>query len=154
MGLGCAARPSTDNTMAVRHVLDSSLAVHARHFQQGDVSGLVDGHTDSVVVRPANIEPVRGSDALRSTLTAWLQAAPMTAVDYPTVDLVVHGSRPFHIVSYRATVQPPGAGQISDHGTCVLFWVREQSDRWRIQRSTCNCSVPISQPPAPAARRE
>jgi len=155
LAAACARPASSEDTGRVRTQLDSALAVHARHFQQGDIDGLVDAYTDSVVVRPANMEPVKGSDALRTTLTAWLKAAPLESVEYTTQDLVVHGDEAFHIVSYRAVIEPPRAGEVNDHGTCVLFWVRETTGRWRINRSTCNSSVPAPQPPpaAPARRQ-
>lgn len=149
----CARPAPSDDTGRVRTQLDSALAVHARHFQQGDINGLVDAYTDSAVVSPANMEPVRGIDALRTTLTAWLKAPPVKSVEYSTEDLVVHGPQAFHIVRYRAVVEPPGAGDVNDHGTCVLFWVRESSGRWRVNRSTCNSSVPAAQPAGAPARR-
>ena len=154
LATACSRPAMSDDTERVRTQLDSALAVHARHFHEGDIDGLVDGYTDSVVVRPANMEPVKGSDALRTTLTAWLKAAPLKSVEYTTEDLVVHGPQAFHIVSYRAVVVPSGAGEVNDHGTCVLFWVREPSGRWRINRSTCNSSVPAPQPAAEPARRQ
>ena len=146
-------RPASTDDAGVRTQLDSALAAHASDFQKADIAALVDGYTDSAVIRPAHMEPVKGSGALRTTLTAWLKAAPVKSVEYSTEDLIVHGPQAFHIVSYRAVMQPPGAGDVDDHGTCALFWVRESSGRWRINRSTCNSSVPLPQPAAADARQ-
>jgi ketosteroid isomerase-like protein len=144
-----AARPSHD-VAAVRGTIDSLLAIHARHFEEGNVDGLVEGYTDSVVVRPQNIETVRGHDALRATLAGWINAAPIKTIAYTTEELAVHGDTAFHISSYRATLLPPGGSEMTDNGRCTLLWLRDRAAVWRIHRSMCNSRAPVTQRPADA----
>jgi ketosteroid isomerase-like protein len=145
-----AARPAQD-VAAVRVTVDSLLAIHARHFREGNVDSLVGAYTDSVVVRPQNIETVRGHDALRATLAGWITAAPIKTIAYTTDELAVHGDTAFHIASYRATLQPPGSAEMTDNGRCTLLWLRDPRNGWKIHRSMCNSGAPVRQV-APGAR--
>ncbi len=141
----CISRTGAIDVAQVRKTLDSTLAVHARYFQEGDVPALVEAYTEDAVVRPANMEPVRGREALRAVLPAWISAAPIKALEYTTEDLAVYGDTAFQINSYKATAQPPGSAEVTDHGTCVAFWSRDNRSVWRIYRSVCNSSVPPQQ---------
>jgi len=133
----CSRPRSSDDVTSVRTALDSLLALHARHFQEGNVDALVEAYTDSAVVRPANMPATRGRDELKSGLAAFLKAVPVTHVVYTTEELAVHGDTAFQINSYVATVEP-GRAQMTDHGNCTLLWLRERGAAWRIHRSMCN----------------
>ena len=144
---GCSApRPSSDLT-AVRGSIDSTLAAHALHFQQGNIDSLVDTYTADAVVRPAGMEPFRGRDALRTTLASWLAAAPIRKLAYTTDEIVAYGDSVYQISSFEAIVQPPGAAEMTDRGSCMVLWTRA-AGVWRIHRSICNSRVPPSQPAA------
>jgi ketosteroid isomerase-like protein len=138
----CSAADGSHDEATVRQVLDSTLASHARHFQHASIDSLVDAYTDSVVVRPQNVETVRGHEALRTTLAGWLKAAPIKTIAYTTEELAVHGDTAFHIASYKATLQPPGSVELIDNGRCTLLWLRDRRAAWRIHRSMCNSGAP------------
>ena len=146
LAIACPARQSSTDVAAVRRSLDSTLVIHAQHFALDDPDSLASAYAEDAVVRPAHMEPLSGRAAIRTGLEGWLKAAPVKSVAYRTEDLAVYGDSAFHIVSYDAVVQPSGGADLADHGTCVLFWVRQTSAGWKIHRSTCNSSVPLPAP--------
>ncbi|MDQ3997646.1 MAG: DUF4440 domain-containing protein [Gemmatimonadota bacterium] len=139
----CTRSGPSEEDAAVRGTLDSLLAIHARHFRDGNVDSLVAGYTDSVTVRPQNVETVRGRAGLRATLVGWIKAAPIKTIAYSTDELAVHGDTAFHIASYKATLQPPGGAEMTDNGRCTLLWLRDPRSGWKIHRSMCNSGAPV-----------
>lgn len=144
--LGCTTPPaSAGHGAALAASLDSLMAAHAQDFVANDLDAVIASYTDSAVVRPAGMEPIRGRDALHTALRAWLDAAPITALRYTTEDFVAFGDSAFHIASYQATVRGLDGAELRDNGSCALLWVWTAAG-WQVHRSLCNSSAP----PAPA----
>ena len=139
----CSRGGPSKDIAVVRGTVDSLLAIHARHFREGNVDSLVGAYTDSVVVRQQNVATVRGQDALRATLVGWIKAAPIKTIAYTTDELAVHGDTAFHIASYKATLEPPGSAEMTDDGRCTLLWLRDRRTGWKIHRSMCNSGAPV-----------
>jgi ketosteroid isomerase-like protein len=137
----CAERPSPGRAAALAAVLDSVMAEHARHFVAGDLDALVALYAESTEVRPAGMAPVRGREALRATLRAWLDAAPVKTLRYTTADFAPLGDSAFHIASYEGTFQPAGGPEVADRGSCALLWVWSAAAGWQVHRSLCNSSL-------------
>ena len=140
--LACRPAPQADR-QATQVVLDSLLALHARHAVQKDVEGLLANYTEDAVVRSNHVEPLRGRAALRPFLTQFVNGGNITSLTYHTEDLAVYGDSAWQIATYEVKFQPAGQAEQSDHGSVMALWVKDASGAWRIHRDIVNSSVPL-----------
>jgi uncharacterized protein (TIGR02246 family) len=136
---------------SVRTEVEARLARHAAAVGAHDVSAALDLYAEDAIVRPANMEPVRGKTALKDFFTGWFAAMTIKDASYATDELDVVGDRALHIGTYKGTVVIPGAPPIQDRGNYTIIWKRQADGSWRYHRGIFNSTLP---PANPAARKK
>ena len=145
-----AAMAATD-TASVRAEVEARLARHAAAVGAHDVPTALDLYAEDAIVRPANMEPVRGKAALKDFFTGWFAAMTIKGASYTTDELDVFGDRAVHIGTYKGTVVIPEMPPIQDRGNFTIIWKRQADGSWRYHRGIFNSSLP---PDNPAARKK
>ena len=133
---------TTPETSRVQAEITKRLAYHAAALGRGDVEAALELYTTDAVVRPANMEPVRGRDALREFFTRWFAAMTVKDGGYATEELDVHGDRAYQIGTYRGVSQPHGQQAVPDRGSFMIIWARQGDGSWRYYRGIFNSSLP------------
>lgn len=133
---------TTDATSTVRTEIEARLARHADALARGDAHTAVDLYTADAIVRPANLEPVRGHDALREFFTRWFSAMTMSGGRYFTDELHVFDDYAFQLGNYEFTATPKGADPVRDRGSFAIVWRRQPDGTWRYARGIFNSSLP------------
>jgi ketosteroid isomerase-like protein len=127
----------------VQAEISTRLARHAAALERGDVDGALQLYTEDAVVRPANMEPVRGHDALRTFFTRWFAAMHLKDAAYTTEELDVHGDTAYQLGTYRGLMQPHGRPGVPDRGSFTIVWKRQADSSWKYHRGIFNSSLPV-----------
>ena len=136
---------AADDAAKVRAEAESRLARHAVAVSNQDVGAALELYSVDAVVRPANMEPVRGKAALRGFFTAWFAAMAVKDAAYETDEFDVHGDTAIHIGTYKGTLHVPGVPAVFDRGSFTIVWKRQADGTWRYHRGIFNSSLPADQ---------
>ncbi len=90
---------------------------HAKAVGEGNVQT---AYTEDAVVRPANIEPVRGKAELENFSRRWFGAMRVRDASYTTEELDVYEDRAYHIGAYTGAYQPHGKETVPDRGSFMI----------------------------------
>lgn len=134
-------RPGPD-TAEVRTEIERRLAAHTEALAAADIDRCLELYTEDAVVRPANMEPVRGEADLRAFFEAWFDAMAVRDVEYATEELDVHEDRAYHIGAYVGSYVPHGGAPVPDRGSFHIVWQRVSDGSWRYHRGIFNSSLP------------
>ncbi len=126
-----------------RDEITSRLAQHATALGAGDVTAALQLYAPDAVVRPANMEPVRGQAALGEFFTRWFAAMTVKDGAYATDELDVHGDTAYQIGTYRGISQPHGQQGIPDRGSFMIVWKQQPDGQWKYYRGIFNSSLPV-----------
>lgn len=127
----------------VQAEITKRLESHAAALARGDVEAALDLYAVEAVVRPANMEPVRGREALRQFFTRWFAAMTVKDGAYTTEELDVHGDTAYQAGTYRGVMHPHGQPGIQDRGSFVIVWKRQRDGSWKYHRGIFNSSLPV-----------
>src|SRR5688572_22561555 len=119
---------------AIRTDVENRLARHAYALERHDVTTALELYTDDAVVRPANMEPVRGKARLREFFTLWFAAMTLKDASYSSEEFEVFGDKAVHIGTYQGTVVVPGRAPVADRGSFTIVWMRQVDGSWRYHR--------------------
>jgi ketosteroid isomerase-like protein len=136
-----SATALAQDAAAVRAEVEGRLARHAAAVGKHDVATALDLYAEDAVVRPANMEPVRGKAALRDFFTGWFKAMTIKDASYATDELDVCGDKAFHIGTYKGMVVLPDVPPIADRGSFNIVWKRQADGSWRYHRGIFNSSL-------------
>lgn len=126
----------------LRSDIEARLVRHATALASADVESALSLYAGDAVVRPANLEPVRGKDSLRKFFTQWFAAAKMRDVTYTTEEFEVLGDKALHIGTYKGTAELPGVAPAVDRGSFTVVWKRQPDGTWLYHRGIFNSSLP------------
>lgn len=133
---------SAADVAKVRAEAESRLARHAIALANQDVNAALELYADDAIVRPANMDPVRGKPALRGFFGAWFSAMAVKDGAYTTEEFDLCGDKAIQIGTYRGNVHVPGAPVVVDRGSFTIVWKRQDDGTWRYQRGIFNSSLP------------
>jgi ketosteroid isomerase-like protein len=137
------AGPLDAANAVVQTEIEARLARHAQALAQGDVEACLQLYTADAIVRPANMEPVRGHEALREFFSRWFGAMRIHNAKYTTDELEVAGDSAYQIGRYEGEVHANGqAGAFSDRGSFSIVWKRQPDGGWKYHRGIFNSSLP------------
>lgn len=131
-----------DEIQTVRAEVESRLARHAVALSKQDVNAALELYADDAVVRPANMEPVRGKAALRDFFTGWFNIMSINDGAYTTEEFELCGAKAIHIGTYKGNLQVPGSPPVADRGSFTIIWKRQPDGSWRYHRGIFNSSLP------------
>jgi ketosteroid isomerase-like protein len=126
-----------------RAEITQRLQQHAVALGRGDVDLALQLYAPEAIVRPANMDPVRGLEALREFFTRWFAAMTVKDGAYATDEFDVHGDTAYQIGTYRGISQPHGQQGIPDRGSFMIVWQRQPDGSWKYHRGIFNSSLPV-----------
>jgi uncharacterized protein (TIGR02246 family) len=129
--------------------IEARLARHGVALVNSDVAAALSLYADDAIVRPANMEPVRGKDNLRTFFAQWFAAMKIRDVTYTTEEFEILGEKALHIGTYKGTIELPGAAPVADRGSFTVVWKRQPDGAWLYHRGIFNSSLPAAQTVTP-----
>lgn len=139
-----SAAAAPQDTAKLRSDIEARLVRHATALAKADIATALTLYAEDAVVRPANLEPVRGKESLRSFFAQWFKAAKLRDVTYTTEEFEVVGDKAIHIGTYKATAELPGAAPAVDRGSFTVVWKRQSDGSWLYHRGIFNSSLPAA----------
>jgi len=134
-----------EDTEAVREEISQRLVRHAGALSRGDVDSALQLYAEQAVVRPANMEPVRGHNAIRQFFTQWFAAMSLKDGAYTTEEFDVYDDKAYQIGTYKAVQQPHGQAGVPDRGSFMIVWKRQVDGAWKYHHGIFNSSLPVAE---------
>jgi uncharacterized protein (TIGR02246 family) len=117
-------------------------------LRTNDLEGFMAYVADDVVFMPPGEPAVRGRDAVRKWITAFLAQYRTSALTLANREVRVGSGWAVELGTFEWTLQPVAGGSaVTDRGNYMQVWQRQGDTAWRFAREVYNSSVP----PAPAA---
>lgn len=145
MGAGSDQRLMGSEAAAVQSEIERRLEEHAEALGNQDVESCLRLYTDQAVVRAANMEPVRGKEALRAFFTRWFAAMTIEDAEYVTEELDAYDDRAYQIGTYTGTQVLEDGPDVPDRGSFHIVWKRQPDGTWRYGRGIFNSSLPLEE---------
>ena len=103
---------------------------------------------DDVVFMPPGEARVRGRDAVRQWMTAFLAQYRTSSLTLADREVRVDGGWAVELGTFEWALKPAAGGSaVADRGSYMQVWQHQGDTAWRFAREVYNSSVP----PAPAA---
>lgn len=123
---------------AVQAEIEERLKQHAEALTRGDTDDALQLFAPDAVVRPANVEPLRGTAALREFFERTFAAMTIGEGKFFTEELYLYDSLAFHFGTYEFRVPIPDGDQVSEKGGFAIVWRRQRDGAWRYHRGLLN----------------
>ena len=148
---GCAEpRPSSaaEDTSAMRSAFEAASDSFHRDLRANDTA-LFAFLADDVVMMPPGEAVLRGKDAVRTWIIAFLSQYQTSSLTFSNRELFVAGGSAVDVGTFEWTLAPvAGGAPVLDRGNYMQFWQRQPDGQWRFAREIWNSSAPAI-PPAP-----
>ena len=125
---------------AVQAEIEERLKHHAEALSQRDTDGALQLFAPDAVMRPANLEPLHGTTALREFFERTFAAMTIGEGRFFTEELYLYDSLAFHFGSYEFTVPRLGRDGRAERGGFAIVWRRQRDGSWRYHRGILNSS--------------
>jgi ketosteroid isomerase-like protein len=137
--MGTAAMPSVS---VVQAEIEDRLTRHFDALSRGDADAALELFASDAVVRPANVEPLRGVAALREFFERTFAAMTVGEWTFYTEELYLYDSQAFHFGTYQFHVSRHGGDTDAQKGSFAIVWKRQRDQSWRYHRGIMNNSGP------------
>jgi uncharacterized protein (TIGR02246 family) len=149
---GCSGAPpaSSSQTAAVDDSAGIERATAAFHqaLRTNDLETFMAYVAEDVFFMPPGEPPVRGRDAVRNWITAFLAQYRTSSLTLADREVRVGSGWAVELGTFEWTLQPAAGGSaVVDRGNYMQVWQRQGDTAWRFAREVYNSSVP----PAPVA---
>lgn len=126
----------------VQTEIEDRLKRHLDAVSRGDANGALQVFADDAIVRPANVEPIRGVAALREFFERTFAAMTVGAANFFTEELYLYESQAFQFGTYDFRVAHHGGDRDAQRGSFAIVWKRQRDGTWRYHRGIMNSSLP------------
>ena len=123
---------------AVQAEIEERLKEHAEALARRDTEGALELFAPDAVMRPANLEPLHGTTALREFFERTFAAMSIREGRFFTEELYLYDSLAFHYGSYEFSVPRFGKNGRSEKGGFAIVWRRQRDGSWRYHRGLLN----------------
>ena len=127
---------------AVQAEIEDRLKRHFDALSRGDAEAAIQLFASDAIVRPANIEPLRGVTALREFFERTFAAMALGGSTFFTEELYLYESQAFHFGTYEFRVARPTGEAAAQKGSFAIVWKRQRDGSWRYHRGLMNSSLP------------
>ena len=150
----CSGAPagSPARTTAVKDSAGVERATAAFHqaLRTNDFETFMGYVADDVVFMPPGEPPVRGRDAVRKWMTAFLEQYRTSSLTLADREVRVADGWAVELGTFEWTLKPTAGGSaVVDRGNYMQVWQLQGDTAWRFAREVYNSSIP----PAPAAAK-
>lgn len=118
----------------VQAEIEDHLKRHADALARRDADGAVQIFTEDAVVQPPNVEPLRGTAALREFFERTFDAISIAAGRFFTEELYLYDGLAFHFGAYEFRTPFPQRGGLIEKGSFSIVWRRQRDGSWRYHR--------------------
>lgn len=116
-----------------------------RLFAANDLTGIGDCYTEDAQMLAANMEAIRGRDAIRAVFK--FTAVRGHTLEFQTRELDLAGETAIEVGSY---LRRRADGSLFDRGKYMVIWKRIAGE-WKIHRDMFSTSLPKTGAPVPAS---
>lgn len=125
----------------VQAEIEDRLKGYTEALIRGDTEAALEIFTPDAVVKPANVEPIHGTSALREFFERTFAAMHVGHGTFFTEELYLHDALAFHFGRFEF-VGLPGSGRLKEKGSFAIVWRRQRDGSWRYHRGIMNSSLP------------
>jgi ketosteroid isomerase-like protein len=126
---------------AVQAEIEERLKRHAEALSRRDADGALQIFTEDAVVKPPNVEPLRGTGALREFFERMFAAMAIGKGQFFTEELYLYESLAFHFGSYEFNTPSPRRERLIEKGSFSIVWRRQRDGSWRYHRGLLSSSL-------------
>ena len=127
---------------AVQAEIEDRLKRHFDALSRGDADTAVQLFASDAIVRPANVEPLRGIAALREFFERTFAAMTLGGSTFFTEELYLYESQAFQFGTYEFRVHHGSGDAHAQKGSFAIVWKRQRDGTWRYHRGIMNSSQP------------
>lgn len=127
---------------AVQAELEQRLQAHADALAHRDPDAALQLYASDAIVRPENVEPLRGEAALREFFERAFAGTALGEGRFFTEELYLYDAQAFHFGTYEFSTTLPGGGRGREKGNFAIVWKRQRDGSWRCHRGMVNSSLP------------
>ncbi len=128
----------SDAAATIRHIGDGA----ARHWNAGELDGVVTAYAEDAVYLPPHHEAVHGREAIREYLKAPLSHG-VSDLSFEVTYIKQQGAIAWDVGTYRMTIPGSGGAKKEDHGKYLTVWRRE-GKKWLITADAWSSDLPPS----------
>lgn len=146
---GGSGTPSSVAQPAVpdKAAFEASTAAFHQALRSNDLETFMSYVAADVFFMPPGEPPVRGRDAVRKWMTAFLSQYRTSSLTLADREVLVGSDWAVELGTFEWTLQPTAGGPaLVDRGNYMQVWKQQSDKRWQFAREVYNSSVP----PAPA----
>lgn len=114
----------------------------ARHWNAGELDGVVAAYAEDAVYLPPHHEAVHGSDATRDYLKAPLGHG-VSDLAFEVAYITQQGSIAWDVGTYRMTIPQNDGTKKEDHGKYLSVW-RRVGKNWLLAADAWSSDLPVS----------
>lgn len=139
---GSETSPVIDEA-AVREAIATKDKAWADAAVAGDFEAIVQNYTADAVLMPPGAPRAEGTEAIRETLTGWLQEAPPSSmtVTSDAITFAAAGDYAHAVGSWTMSGTGPDGSEYSDQGKFLAVWKSADGD-WKIVTDIWNSDNP------------
>lgn len=143
---GCGSQGDTSSDSqaaeaAARAAIAEARQAYTEAALNGDVDALMALYTEDPVFMPPNSDPLQGRDALEEFVSGMFANGGFSQFQYDMLELYVLGDDAAEVISYSFTL--PGDEGVSDGGSDIHIWQRQEDGSWKIHRDLFNSHSPL-----------
>lgn len=127
---------------AVQVEIEGRLKLHLEALARGDADAALQIFSSDAILRPGNVEPLRGATALREFFERTFSAMTLGGGRFFTEELYLYDSQAFHFGTYQFDVVPAAGSRDVRKGSFAIVWARQRDGSWRYHRGMMNSSRP------------
>jgi ketosteroid isomerase-like protein len=125
----------------VQAEIEDHLKRHAEALARQDADGALQIFTPDAVVKPPNVEPLRGISALREFFERTFAAMSIGEGRFFTEELYLYDGLAFHFGVYGFTTPFPRRNRFIEKGNFSIVWRRQRDGSWRYHRGILSSSL-------------
>jgi ketosteroid isomerase-like protein len=126
---------------AVQAEIEDRLKRHAEALARRDADGALQIFTPDAVVKPPNMEPLRGTAALREFFERTFAAMAIGEGRFFTEELYLYEGLAFHFGAYEFSTPFPRRQKLFEKGSFSIVWRRQRDGSWRYHRGILSSSL-------------
>ena len=140
---GCQAPAGNTFTDADKAAIAEDVEAFATRMLEGQWSDVAASYSEDIVFMPPNQDNLNG----RAAVEAWLETFPsISAMEFVDYEIAGSGDMAYVTGHFTMTFSLDGETNISDSGTFLEVYERQEDGSWLVTRGMFNSSLPLPAP--------
>jgi uncharacterized protein (TIGR02246 family) len=143
MSLAGCRGPAPDVDVNVRSRVEQATVAFHQALRANDLETFMSYVAEDVVFMPPGEPPIRGRDAVRKWMTAFLAQYRTSSLSLNDREVLVGNGWAVELGTFEWALQPAAGGAVlADRGNYMQVWKEQTDGTWRFAREVYNSSVP------------